>query len=348
MHAALRVAVLGATGYAGVEAVRLLLEHPFARPVYLGAHHQVGQRFAAVYPHLAPFTDAVLGPMEADQIADVDIALVSLPSRESLAVVPALVARGIRVVDFSADFRLRSAAEYRTFYGVEHTQPALLERAVYGLPEMHRNEIRDAVLVANPGCYPTAAIFALAPALSAGLVLPTDIIVDAYSGVSGAGREPSRTTHLAEMDGSITPYSVAGAHRHTPEIAQELSRVAEHPVTLTFSPHLAPQARGILATCYARLDRNVSQAEVEEVYRQAYQGEAFVWLVDDGLPNTKAVAGTNMVQVAVRVDRSAGRLVAMAAIDNLGKGASGQAIQNMNLMMGITETAGLPRIALWP
>jgi N-acetyl-gamma-glutamyl-phosphate reductase len=339
---------LGATGYAGVEAVRLLLEHPNARPVYLASHSHVGQRFAAVYPHLAPFTDAVLGPMDADRVGDVDIALVSLPSRESLTLVPELVARGMRVVDFSADFRLRSAAEYRTFYGIEHTQSALLEQAVYGLPEMRRNEIRNAVLVANPGCYPTAAILALGPALSAGLVLPTDIIVDAYSGVSGAGREPSRTTHLAEMDGSLVPYSVAGAHRHTPEIAQELSRAAAHPVTLTFSPHLAPQARGILTTCYARLARSVSQADVEEVYRQAYHQEPFVWLVVDGLPNTKAVAGTNMAQIAVRVDRSAERLVAMAAIDNLGKGASGQAVQNMNLMLGINETAGLPRIAMWP
>ncbi len=342
------IAVVGATGYAGLEACRLVLGHPALELTIATSRSQAGTPLGQVYPHLAHATDIVLSPPDPERIAQVPFALVALPSRESMTLVPALLERGVRVIDLSADFRLRDEATYQRHYGVAHAAPQWLLRAVYGLPERHRAEVPGAALIANPGCYPTAAILALAPALAAGLISRRGLIIDAYSGVSGAGREPSRETSLAELAGNLSPYNLAGGHRHSPEMEQELSGAAGGEVTLTFSPHRAPQSRGILATCYGSLVGEVTAAQALEVYREAYRQEKFVTVMSDALPSTKAVGGTNMAQVAVRVDRHAGWLVAIAAIDNLGKGAAGQAVQNLNIMSGRPEAEGLPRIALWP
>jgi N-acetyl-gamma-glutamyl-phosphate reductase len=332
MSMAVQVAVVGATGYAGAEAVRLLAQHPEASCAHLGA-----------------LGDLRLEPVDPAAIAArAQVALLSLPARQSLELAPELLRRGVRVIDFGADFRLRDPEAYARHYGGPHTAPEWLREAVYGLTELHRAEVRTARLVANPGCYPAAAVLALAPALRAGFVEPAGIVIDAKSGVSGAGRQPAPHLHFPEIDGSVAAYAVAGAHRHTPEIEQELARAAGQPVRVTFSPHLVPMARGLLATCYARLVRPVAEAEVRAAYQEAYRGEPFVQVLAEGLPQTKAVAGSNVAQLAVAVDARAGCLVALAAIDNLGKGAAGSAIQNLNVMFGLEETLGLPRVGLYP
>ncbi len=345
-----RVAIVGATGYAGIEAYRLLSTHPEARVTYLASSSQAGAPIGRTYPHLGPLGVAVLQPVDPAAIADAaDVALLAVPARQALDLAPALIARGVRVVDFGADFRLKNADAYAQYYGGPHTAPTLLGEAVYGLTEFHRGEVAGARVVANPGCYPTAALFALWPALAAGACDPGDIVIDCKSGVSGAGRQPSQTGHLPEADDNVWPYKIAGAHRHTPEIEQELTLAAAgRPAQVTFSPHQVPMSRGLLATCYARLARPLTAAQFEGIYADAYAREPFVQFLTEGLPATKATLGSNAVQVAIRVDERVGRLVAMAAIDNLGKGAAGQAIQNVNRMFGLEETAGLPRIGLMP
>ena len=345
----MRVAIVGATGYAGVESYRLLLGHPEARVTYLASSSQSGTPIGRVYPHLGPAGQVVLRPVDAAAIAEAaDIALLAVPARQALELAPALCAKGVRVVDFGADFRLKDAEAYAQYYGGPHTASDWLAQAVYGLTEFHRAEIGPARLVANPGCYPTAALFALWPALADGLCDPSDVVIDCKSGVSGAGRQPTQTGHLPEADDNVWPYKLAGAHRHTPEIEQELSVAARRPVRVTFSPHQVPMARGLLATCYARLTRPVTQAQADALFGDAYGAEPFVQFLTEGLPATKATLGSNLVQVAVRIDDRVGRLVAVAAIDNLGKGAAGQAVQNLNRMFGLEETLGLPRIGLMP
>ncbi len=349
MAGVVSVAIVGATGYAGVEALRLLAGHPQARVTYLASHSQAGQTIGHVYPHLADSGELRLQPVEPEAIAAAaEVALLSLPARQSLELAPQLVGRGVRVVDFGADYRLRDAATYARYYGGAHTAADLLAQAVYGLTEFDRPAIAGARLVANPGCYPTAALFALRPAVAAGAVACDDLIVDAKSGVTGAGRSLTQSTQFAEADDNVWPYKLAGEHRHTPEIEQELARAAGGPVGVTFSPHQVPMARGLLATCYARLLHPWTTAEALACYRAAYGGEPFIQVLGEGLPSTKATLGTNCVQVAVRVDERLRRLVAVAAIDNLGKGAAGQAVQNVNCMFGLQETAGLPRIGLLP
>ena len=345
----MRVAIVGATGYAGTEAVRLLAGHSRAEITYLGSHSQAGQSLAAVRPHLGAIGPRILEVPDAAVIADrADVALLALPSRGSLVLAPHLVERGVRVIDFGADFRLRDAATYAEYYGGPHTAAHWLGQAVYGLTEFHRPALATARLVANPGCYPTAALFALWPALAAGFVDPQDVIVDAKSGASGAGRQMAQALHFSELSENLWPYKLAGAHRHGPEIEQELAVAAATPVRVTFSPHQVPMVRGLLATCYARLRRPWDDAEATAHYRSAYAGEPFVQVLERDLPATKATLGSNLVQVAVRVDARARRLIAVAAIDNLGKGAAGQAIQNLNCMFGLDETLGLSRVGLMP
>jgi N-acetyl-gamma-glutamyl-phosphate reductase len=339
---------VGVTGYAGLEALRLLLQHPACRVTYLASHSHPGEDVAAVHPHLSGLGLPALRPADPDAIAaEADVALLSTPARQALVLAPALLDRGVRVIDFGADFRLKDPAAYARHYGGPHTAPGALGQAVYGLPEFHRAEIAGARLVANPGCYPTAALLALQPALAAGAVLRDDLIVDAKSGASGAGREPTAAGHLPEADENVWPYRVAGLHRHGPEIEQELALAAGGPVSLTFSPHQVGMSRGLLATCYARLARPLPEAEAAAIYGEAYAAEPFVTVVP-GLPATKPLRGSNAAHVAVRVDPRVGRLVAIAAIDNLGKGAAGQAVQNLNVMFGMAEDTGLPRVGLLP
>ncbi len=344
-----KVAIVGATGYAGVEALRLLSGHPAAAVTYLASYSQAGQAIGSVYPHLGAVGAMHMGPPDPEAIAAVaEVALLSLPARKSLELAPMLLRRGMRVVDFGADFRLRDERAYAQYYDGAHTAPEWLLDAVYGLTEFHRDGIATARLVANPGCYPTAALFALRPAVAAGAVMTEDLIIDAKSGVTGAGRQLSLATHFAEADDNVWPYKLAGEHRHTPEIEQELALAADGPVRVTFSPHQVPMARGLLATCYARLRHPWTTAEALACYLEAFAGEPFVQVLQEGLPATKATLGTNCVQVAVRVDARVRLLVAVAAIDNLGKGAAGQAVQNLNRMFGLEETLGLPRIGLLP
>jgi N-acetyl-gamma-glutamyl-phosphate reductase len=352
MPAQLKIAVLGASGYTGGELLRLLLGHPAVEIAAVCAERSAGSSLAAVFPQFRGRLDLVLERADPAALASrVDVVFSCLPHGESAPLVAALIARGARVIDLSADFRLRDPLAYAEWYG-GHGHPAaeLLAEAVYGLPERHREAIRSARLIASPGCYPTAAILALAPLLERGLIAPRGLVVDAKSGVSGAGRSPGLGTHFAEIGESVRAYKVAGTHRHTPEIEQELERAAGQPLRLSFTPHLVPMARGILSCGYAEpTDRTRTVEAYQAALEDAYRGEPFVDVLgQDLLPDTAQVRGSNRAQVAVRLDTRAERVVAVSAIDNLVKGAAGQAVQCMNLAFGLDERNGLGGVALFP
>ena len=334
---ALSVAVLGASGYAGAEALRLLSVHPRAEVTVLGAGTAAGKAVDALYPHLHPYAGRVFEDPGPDEVAArADAALLALPHGESASLAPALVEAGVRVVDLSGAFRL-TAGDYPSWYGFEHPAPAWLDKAAYGLPELFGETIPGAQLVANPGCYPTAALLALVPLLRAGVIEPDGIVIDAKSGLSGAGRHPSQATHFAASDGSVRPYKPGRVHQHVPEIERHAG------ATVTFVPHLVPATRGLLATCYARL----RGGDPGHVLTEAYEGRPFVRVLPEGaLPDTKRVTGSNMVEVAATTDGSTA--VVMAALDNLVKGGAGQAVQNLNLMHGFPETMGLDHPAVYP
>lgn len=343
----IRAAVFGATGYGGIELVRLLLEHPAVEITYVGGHTTVGESLAGFYPHLTGAIAMTVGEMNVAAAAEVaDVLFFALPHAVGAPLVAEALDLGRKVIDFSADCRLKDAAVYERYYE-PHPRPDLLERAVYGLPELHREEIIATDLSAVPGCYPTSAILALAPACAEGLIAAEGIIVDSKSGVSGAGRGLTLGTHFPECNESVSAYKVA-SHRHTPEIIQELSRLGA-PVSVTFSPHLIPMNRGILSTCYGTLTREIAPADAVELYREYYAGEPFVRIHAAGsLPVTKQVAGSNFCDLGLVVDADAGRLIAVAVIDNLVKGLAGAAVQCMNLMMGEPETTALGRYPVWP
>jgi N-acetyl-gamma-glutamyl-phosphate reductase len=342
------VAVLGASGYTGAELLRLLLDHPRVEIAALAAERSAGARIAQVFPQLAGRLDREVESLDTEAIAArAEVVFSCLPHGASAAAVAALVERGKLVVDLSADFRLRDAGEFATWYG-PHPHPQLLARAVYGLPELYREQLRGARLIASPGCYPTATILAAAPLLARGLLRPR-LVVDAKSGVTGAGRAASLGTHFSEIGEGVRAYKVAGTHRHTPEMEQELTLVAGGAVRVTFTPHLIPMARGILACVYGEpTDPALGEADYRSVLIDAYRGEPFVVVLDDALPDTAHVRGSNRAHLAVRLDTRAGVVVAMAAIDNLVKGASGQAIQAMNIALGWPEADGLSGVALFP
>ncbi len=333
------VGIINVTGYAGVELARLLLAHPDVELVSVTGRSAAGQKLATVFPHLDT------GLTIAAELGEVAVAFSAMPHKESAAAIVPLVKKGVKVVDISADFRLKDAAAYPAWYGFEHPAPPLLETAVFGLPELYREQVKTAQLVANPGCYPTGAILALAPALEAGIVEP-DIIVDSKSGVSGAGRSLSLNTHYAEANEDISAYALGG-HRHLPEVVQELEAVAGGKLSVTFVPHLTPMTRGILTTAYATLKKTLPAAELARIYQEFYHHEPFV-RVTEAPPHTKHTWGSNTCLVYPTVDARAGRLVVISAIDNLVKGAAGQAVQNMNLMLGLPETTGLPATAVFP
>ncbi len=328
-----RVLVAGATGFAGALAASLLWRHPDFELVAVTARSQVGRRLDDVYPrHRVPL---VLEELDLDVHATVDAAVIAYPHGASAPVVAAFLERGVRVVDLSADFRLGDRAVYERWY-VEHAHSELLDRAVYGLPELHRAEIPGAALVACPGCYPTAALLALAPLAGAGLL--GDVVIDAKSGVSGAGREATETTHFVSANENVRPYGV-GAHRHMPEIDQELAALGA-PVIAAFTPHLVPLDQGELVSCYVAPTRPVGQEELVELYAARYAGEPFVELARRP-PGVRDVRDTNLCRINVHADERTGKLFAFAAIDNLWKGTSGQAVQNLNLMFGLDEARGL-------
>ena len=341
-----RVAVLGASGYTGGELLRLLAGHPDAEVVAVGASERAGRAVGDVHPHLAALGDLVLEELGPDVADRCDVAFLALPHGTSAAIAPDLLARGARVVDLAGDFRL-PADEYPAWYGFEHPSPAWLDKAVYGLPELFRADIPGAQLVANPGCFPTAVALALAPAARGGM-LGAPVIVDAKTGVSGAGAKPTTTVHYAHTEGSVRPYRV-GSHQHTPEIERALSAAGGGDVRVTFVPHLVPAVRGVLVTCYAPFTDGATAGDVDRAIHEAYDDEPFVRVLDDGvMPDPKRVTGTNVCEIGVGMDARTGTAIVAAAVDNLVKGAAGQAIQNMNLLCGFDETTALPTLGLYP
>jgi N-acetyl-gamma-glutamyl-phosphate reductase len=331
---AARVCVVGASGYAGALTAALAWRHPKLALEAVTARSEVGRRLDDLYPRYR--VPLELEPFDADRVAErADAAFVSYPHGAAAPVVSELRARGIRVVDLSADFRLQDLAEHERWYG-PHGAPELVAEAVFGLPELHRVEVAVADLVANPGCYATAGLLALAPLADAGLV--ADAVIDAKSGVSGAGRTASDATHFVTVDENVNPYALEG-HRHGPEIVQELSALGCD-AHLTFTPHLVPLDQGLLASCYVTPVRELSAAEVGEVYSDFYAGEPFIELAGRP-PGVRDVRDTNVCRIFATVEPNGGRVLAFAAIDNLWKGAAGQAVQNLNLMLGLDEAAGL-------
>jgi len=343
----MKVGIVNVTGYAGAELARLLQQHPKAKLTSVTGRSAVGQKLGDFFPHLV-MTDLTI----ESELEDVDLAFSAMPHGKSVPVVIALLERGIKVVDISADFRLKSADEYPEWYDFDHPAPELLLEAVYGLTELYRPQIAQARLVANPGCYPTGIILALAPLVKAGLI-KADITVDSKSGISGAGRTPSVKTLFSEVSEDVTAYSLQG-HRHLPEVIQEiklLNNGKELPVT--FIPHLIPMTRGILSTCYAQpasgklSSDKKGEEELRAIYQDFYKDEPFVKVVAFS-PHTKHTWGNNTCFIHPLIDMRTGKIILISCLDNLVKGAAGQAIQNMNLMLGLPEVAGLEAPAIFP
>ncbi len=342
----MKVGIINVTGYAGSELARILYQHPEVEIASVTGRSAAGQPLGQVFPHLSALDLTITPELEGD----LDLVFSALPHKASAEACIPLLEQGVKTVDISADFRLKQADEYTRWYGVDHPDPSYLEEAVYGLTELHHDEVKDARLIANPGCYPTSAILALAPAVQQGLV-DGNIIIDSKSGVSGAGRSLALTTHYSEVNENVMAYSVGG-HRHLPEIEQELQALAREELRITFLTHLIPMTRGILSSCYAQLDDglagNGDAAEnIRGLYREFYRDHPFV-TVTDGPPQTKQTLGNNQCLVYPTVDENTGRLIVISCIDNLVKGAAGQAVQNMNLMFGWPEDLALDAVAVYP
>jgi N-acetyl-gamma-glutamyl-phosphate reductase len=347
-----RIAVAGASGYMGAELLRLLLQHPRVAVTAVTSERLAGERLDRVYPHLRGLTDLEFHELEPGWLASVaDVVFLALPHLESVRVVPRLRQEGVRVIDLSADYRLRSPDDYVTWYRAAHGDPEGLAGAVYGLPELHRKAIASASLVATPGCYPAGAILAVAPLVSRGLARLDGIVIDGKSGVTGAGAQGRKVDPMylyTEANENVQAYGIAG-HRHIPEIEQELGALAGAPVRVAFTPHLVPLNRGLFTTASVPLARPASTAELLEVYREVYAGEVFVRVLRDGeRPATRAVVGSNYCDVAVVADPRTGRAVCLSAIDNLGKGGSANGVQNLNILLGWGERTGLEAPPVYP
>ncbi len=341
------IAILGASGYTGAELVRLLNGHPLARITALTADRRAGAEISDVFPHLSLKDLPRLTRIEDVNWSEIDFCFCALPHGTTQEVVAGLP-ETLRLIDLSADFRLRDPDLYAKWYGHAHYAPGLQKTAVYGLSEIARSQIKEARLVANPGCYPTSVFLPLIPLLRAGLVEPEGIIIDAKSGVSGAGRAAKEATLFAEVTEGVHPYGVA-SHRHLPEIEQELSLAGGQDITVNFTPHLMPMVRGILSSIYVELSSQVSVSEVRSCLEETYASEQFVSVLSEGhVPATRHVKGSNQCRIAVFEDRIKGRAILFSVLDNLVKGASGQAIQNMNLMLGFEEGLGLEQAPLFP
>jgi N-acetyl-gamma-glutamyl-phosphate reductase len=341
------VGIIGASGFTGAELLRLCAGHPDFDVALATGDSQAGTPIASLYPSLAAhYGTRTFDTYTPEAIGGLDLVFLGLPHGASQAIVPELLHTGVAVVDLAADFRLHDAAAYPQWYGAAHDAPDLLDRFAYGLPELFRDHLVGATAVAAPGCYPTTATLALAPLLADQLVQPTGIIIDAASGVSGAGRAPKPTTTFCTVDENFTAYALLD-HRHTPEIEQNLATLAGTEVQVLFTPHLAPMNRGILATCYARPTATVTTEDLLERYRSFYASEPFVTVVD-GVPATKSTLGSNSVHVTVRADERTGWVIAIAALDNLVKGASGQAVQCANIITGLDEQTGLSTVGVFP
>jgi len=341
----IKTAVLGATGYTGVELVRLLDAHPEVELVFLSSESYAGHRLSDVHPQFNERLELKLNKMQIEEIPrDIDLVFCALPHGKSAGTVPGLLANNFRVIDLSADFRLKDSGLYKKWYNLDHPDASLLKEAVYGLPELENKKIAGAQLIANPGCYPTGTILALAPLLKEQLICVDNLIIDAKSGVSGAGREPKQAFHFPECTENFKAYRVA-SHQHTPEIEQELGLLAGKDLKVTFTPHLVPMIRGILSTIYLKPVKTKTESELGALFKSFYSKSSFVRILEPpALPETRLVRGSNYCDIALKIDQRTNRLIVISAIDNLVKGAAGQAVQNMNIMLGLAEDTGLEQI----
>ena len=345
----LKVAIIGASGYTGVELARILHTHPAVELTAATSRQYDGIPLSGVFPNLRQCSDIICKNHSVDEIAELsDFIFCAVPHKTAMDIVPQLLEAGKKVVDLSADYRLRDVATYENWYQ-EHSSPDLLKEAVYGLPELYREAICSTRLVANPGCYPTSIILGLAPALAAGLIDHTSIIADSKSGTSGAGRAASVGSLYCEVADGFKAYKVGGTHRHIPEIEQELTAIAKNDITISFTPHLLPLSRGILSTIYAPLKKEVNIDQLLDLYHSVYDDKYFVRVLDKNQqPATQFVRGSNFCDMAVTIDDRTNRVIITTAIDNIVKGASGQAVQNMNLMCGYEEETGLKNAPFFP
>ena len=346
----LPVGIIGASGYGGVQLVRLLMDHPQVEVVYLGGDSSAGKPFSELYPHFTNSVDLAIESIDLDQVASrCQVVFLSLPNGLAYQMAPILLSKGCKVLDLSADYRFRNLDTYKSWYGGERYDQETAASAVYGLPELYRDRIAEAQLVACPGCYVTTSLLGLAPLLKQGLILPDTAIIDAKSGTSGAGRTAKTNLLLAEADNSVSPYGVA-RHRHTPEIEQICSDLAGHDVMVQFTPHLMPMVRGLLATVYATMrDPGLVREDLATIYSAFYRASPCIRILPSGTyPHTKWACGTNLCYISVEVDPRTDRVIVMSVTDNLIKGQAGQAIQCLNLMMGWQETLGLPMLGFYP
>ena len=345
----INVGIIGASGYTGAELARILCNHPEVRITAATSRQNAGRPLSEIFPSLRGKVDIIcenLTPAELCKKAD--FFFTAVPHKTAMDLVPDLLATGKKVVDLSADFRLRNVSTYEEWYQ-PHSSSQLLGEAVYGLPELYRHSISGARLVANPGCYPTSIILGLAPLLKAGAIVAQTIIADSKSGTSGAGRAAQTGSLFCEVHDGFRPYKVGRAHRHTPEIEQELGALAGADVHISFTPHLLPISRGILSTVYASLVPGFDREKIDALYHDQYQNEPFIRLLkEDSFPATQYVRGSNFCDISYKIDHVTNRIIVMSAIDNIVKGASGQAVQNMNLMQGFAETSGLTTVPLFP
>ena len=345
----MKVGIVGASGYTGLELVRILQGHPQVKLELLTSESYVGKKLNEIYPSLGLNFNMELEEFHCDKAIDrCDILFLALPHGYSSEIARRCYDNKKLIIDLGADFRLKQLDNYTNWYKTEHKAPHLLKEAVYGLPELYSEQIKGARIIANPGCYPTSAILGLAPLFTNGIIAHKGLIIDSKSGVSGAGRKANSITHFNSVSDNINPYGV-GEHRHTPEMEQELSFVAGDQVTITFTPQLVPINRGILSTCYATLTKEISEADIRQIYDDFYNDKPFVGILPEGTwPHTKWVAGSNKCLLNLKVDMRNNRIVVASVIDNLIKGASGQAVQNMNIALGLEETTALETLTVYP
>jgi N-acetyl-gamma-glutamyl-phosphate reductase len=345
---AVKIGIVGGTGYTGVELLRLLANHPSSEVVAITSRSEAGTKVVDMFPNLRGFYELEFSVPNIELLKKCDLVFFATPHGVAMKITPELVEAGVRVIDLAADFRIEDMAVWEKWYGMEHGCPEIMQQVVYGLPEVARETIKTAKVIANPGCYPTAIQLGFQPLIKAGLIDTTDLIADAKSGVSGAGRGAKVASLGAETAESFRAYAING-HRHQPEIKQGLDKMAGKSVGLTFVPHLVPMIRGIEATLYANLTQKTSQQELQELFEETYKNEPFVDVMPaNSEPDTKMVKGSNMVRLAVYVPPGLNKVVVTSVIDNLVKGAAGQAVQNMNIMFGLAENLGLNQVALSP
>lgn len=345
----IRVAIVGGSGYGAIELIRLLNKHPYVQLKSVVSHSQSGTEMNEVYPHLTEVVDMTMDKWDVESLAnEVDLVFFATPAGVSQRLIPQCTEKGLKCIDLSGDFRLQSPQEYREWYGMDAAPEELLQETIYGLSEWYGDDIQNAAVIANPGCYPTASLLALLPAIKAGIVEENSIIIDGKSGVSGAGRSVSLNTHFSELNENMKAYKI-GNHQHIPEMEQFLSLEAKKEIKVSFTPHLVPMTRGIMCTIYFQLKGDQSTEQLLQLYKHAYEEKTFVRIRKEGVfPTTKEVLGSNYCDMGMTLDRRTNRVTIVSVIDNLVKGAAGQAIQNLNIMYSWDETSGIDNLPIYP